>query len=162
MIDQAPLIVIEHGLSMPWGDERMPKTFWRFVIPEPNSGCYLHAGSQVHGGYTRTFFRGKQIVSHRAVFFAAGGVLPPELELDHRCRVSCCVNLSHSRLASHRFNTLAGETVTAANARATHCIHGHEFTLENTSRRPHHDGGWFRVCRACRRIRRTQRIGSVP
>jgi HNH endonuclease/NUMOD4 motif len=38
------------------------------------------------------------------------------------------------------------------NARKTHCIHGHEFTLENTHQRNRLGGG--RACRTCSRERR--------
>ena len=45
-----------------------------------------------------------------------------------------------------RENTIRGEGPTAVNARKSHCIHGHEFTPENTYASP----SGRRVCRACR------------
>lgn len=77
------------------------------------------------------------------------GPVDSGLELDHLCRNPACVNFeSHLEPVTHRENMLRGETLGARNAAKTHCLRGHEFSLENT--KPLRGGG--RECRACRRI----------
>jgi len=48
-----------------------------------------------------------------------------------------------------RDNVMRGSGPSALNAQKTHCVHGHEFTPENTYL---DDGGW-RQCRTCQRER---------
>jgi hypothetical protein len=52
---------------------------------------------------------------------------------------------------------MRGFGLPAINARKTHCIHGHEFTVENTNIRPN---GW-RECRACKREANKHRVEVV-
>jgi hypothetical protein len=70
------------------------------------------------------------------------GQVPRGLELHHKCRNKLCVNPEHlqvvddaGHVAEHPENS----------GRHTHCIHGHEYTPENTYVRK--DGG--RSCRQC-------------
>ena len=69
------------------------------------------------------------------------------LQIDHLCRVRCCVNPAHLEPVTPRENTLRGVGVTAKNAAKTHCSKGHPLSDENllvlASGR--------RVCRACAR-----------
>lgn len=52
---------------------------------------------------------------------------------------------------THRENSLRGVSPAARFAKATHCIHGHEFTPENTYLRK--DGPGLRMCKTCGRER---------
>jgi hypothetical protein len=53
-------------------------------------------------------------------------------------------------LVTNRENVLRGEGYTAQKARQTECVHGHEFTDENTYIDPKRG---YRACRICQRQR---------
>lgn len=117
--------------------------FWEKV--NKTEACWLWTGS-LAGGYGRFWANGHMISAHRWAYEAANGPIPDGLELDHLCRTLVCVQASHLEAVTHRENVLRGVGPAAVHARKTHCIHGHEYTPENTYKRK---GGW-RSCRACR------------
>lgn len=90
--------------------------------------------------------RQQQMLAHRYAWITLVGEIPAGLHIDHLCRNKVCVNPDHLEPVTPRVNVLRGYSMVAANARATHCTHGHEFTPENT-RLKHGD----RICRQCRR-----------
>ncbi|MFJ2196933.1 HNH endonuclease signature motif containing protein [Streptomyces violaceusniger] len=91
---------------------------------------------------------GRTVRAHRYAWQqATGEPIPDDLELDHRCRRRNCVNATHLEVVDHRTNTLRSTAPTAANARKTHCDHGHAYDDANTYRDRH----GHRRCRACRR-----------
>lgn len=49
------------------------------------------------------------------------GNVPKNMELDHLCRNTLCVNPSHLEPVTHKENTLRGNSPTAINARKTLC-----------------------------------------
>lgn len=78
---------------------------WRFISPEPNSGCWLwiekidptgYGVFKRHGGYDR---------AHRVVWKLLNGRLDNKAVLDHKCRNPSCVNPSHLRICTQRQNT---------------------------------------------------------
>lgn len=84
---------------------------------------------------------------HRVVYEALVGPIPDGMVIDHLCRQPSCVNPAHLEPVTRRENVLRGLTLPAANARKTHCKHGHEFTPENTYLFPTGTRG----CRTCAR-----------
>ena len=104
------------------------------VSPEPNSGCWLWTGCLTTGGYGMLQLDGGRIpkYAHRLAYEHHVGLIPEGLQIDHLCRVRSCVNPSHLEPVTQRENGLRGESMAAQQARQTHCIHGHEFTQENT------------------------------
>ncbi len=90
---------------------------------------------------------------HRYMWECRHGPIASELHVDHLCRNRACGNPAHMELVSPGENVLRGEGPTAINARKTHCIHGHEYTPENTY---HRREGW-RGCRTCRREAKRKR-----
>lgn len=108
-------------------------------------GCWGWTGDHLPSGYGRFYFRGERSIAHRAVFEALRGKVPAGLVLDHLCRNRGCVNPWHLEPVTDAVNILRGVGPPAMNAKKTHCVHGHEFTPENTIARK--DG---RECRACR------------
>lgn len=77
--------------------------------------------------------RGSRVwFAHLAAYTILVGPVPSHLELDHLCRNRRCMNPRHLEPVTPRVNTLRSNAPTAANARKTHCKHGHEFTPENT------------------------------
>jgi len=97
-------------------------------------------------GYVSLTRGGGYFYAHRYVYEQEVGPIPDGLTLDHLCRNRACVNPDHLEPVTMRVNTLRGETITARNAAKTRCDKGHEFTPENTMRKP--DG---RRCRVCQR-----------
>lgn len=90
----------------------------------------------------------KRVLAHRLSWLLTNGPIPDGLQLDHVCRVKLCVRpeLPHLEPVTRRENILRGESPMAVNARKTHCVHGHEYTPENTV-----IDGMYRRCRQCRR-----------
>lgn len=123
--------------------------FESYVSPEPNSGCWLWAGGVTGSGYGAFWLNGKVELAHRISYEIHKGPIPVELELDHLCRNTFCVNPDHLEAVTARTNTLRGNTITAANAQKTHCHRGHEFSADNTHLQLRKDGRFARRCRAC-------------
>jgi len=144
--------------------------FMRFVLPEPNSGCWLWTGNLTSQGYGRFVVPRKTARKHtdrayRVAWELLIGPVPEGKELDHLCRVRCCVNPQHLEPVSHRENLLRGSGATVTKLRwatrreaMTHCVNGHEYTLANT--RIDADGGYS--CRTCDRLAmRKHRLRSL-
>lgn len=130
--------------------------FWQKVLADP-SGCWLWVGSRTTAGYG-SFFFSKQRYAHRFAYELCIGKIPDGLELDHLCRIRCCVNPSHLEPVTTQENGRRGMAITARNARKTHCIHGHPFTPENTYRDRNRNS---RSCRTCHRERERKRTRGV-
>jgi len=121
-------------------------------IPEPNSGCLLWLGAMNQFGYGRARLGGKRMVAHRAAYILACGPVPDDLELDHLCRVRCCINPAHLEPVSKVVNVRRGSAGQTAGRRAatrTHCPHGHPYSGDNLFVRP----SGARECRTCMRAR---------
>lgn len=109
--------------------------------------CHLWTAG-TYDGYGRFWMNGRTINAHVAAYIIFVGDAPPHLVADHLCRRRECVNPSHVEWVTNEENVKRGDGITAKWARSTHCIHGHEFTPENTYRDRR-----GRSCRTCRRIR---------
>lgn len=136
-----------HGIN--FGDERLPEKFWSKCMPEPNSGCWLWIGAR-SGDYGQIGTHVSVEWAHRVSVSALVGPIPKGLQVDHLCRNGRCVNPAHLEVVTDAVNKLRGFSPAAIHARATHCARGHEFTEENTWKRPHGEG-FHRCCRTCKR-----------
>ena len=115
------------------------------------SGCWEWTGHR-RKGYGQFSLSGKSFQAHRVSLFLFKEImLPDTVQVDHQCKNHPCVNPDHLEIVSSKQNTLRGIGPTAKNARKTHCVNGHELTLENTYIRPD-DGA--RECRTCNKIRK--------
>jgi hypothetical protein len=136
----------------------MTSTLDRFMakVEVGASGCWVWTAGLGRGGYAKFKAEGRTVGAHRWAYEHFVGPIPEGLQLDHTCHdpASCvapcphrrCVNPSHLEAVTCQENLLRGGTFQAANAAKTHCVHGHEYTPENTMA----DGGG-RSCRTCKR-----------
>lgn len=124
--------------------------FWKYVEPEPNSGCWLWIGGTNLKGYGRFWDGEKMVLPQRFSYEAFRGPIPESFELDHLCRVPPCVNPVHLEPVPQTVNILRGVGWGAQNARKSMCPHGH---LYDRARR---EGGRF--CSVCKRNRDKGRV----
>jgi hypothetical protein len=113
---------------------------------EVTDSCWIWRGHVKANGYGAA---GQGHQAHRRVYELLVGPISDGLQLDHLCRVLACVNPAHLEPVTPRENGRRGNSPWGINARKTHCVHGHEFTPENTyvTRRGQ------RHCRECSRRR---------
>lgn len=116
------------------------------ITMRPGSECWEFTGPRNGLGYGRLSRDGKDDYAHRGSYELLVGPIPDGLTLDHLCRNPPCVNPAHLEPVTMAENSRRGTSPPAVNFRKTHCVNGHEFTEENTYRRP--DNG-RRVCRRC-------------
>ncbi len=87
----------------------------RFVMPVPNSGCWIWMGAlcgyDPDSGYHRKVTRygqtnidGRSIKAHRASWMQHRGPIPEGMQVLHHCDVPTCVNPNHLFLGTHLDN----------------------------------------------------------
>lgn len=70
--------------------------FWRYVSPEPNSGCWLWEGAMTKGGYGMLNINGpRKLASHISLEMAGRPRPSPRAFACHHCDMSSCVNPEH-------------------------------------------------------------------
>lgn len=118
--------------------------FMRFVSVNHDTGCWEWTGQIGRNGYGGFKDKGRKVTAHRWGYEHFAGPIPGGLNIDHLCRVRRCVNVQHLEPVTTKVNIQRGF---AARPRITHCIHGHEYTQENT-----YASGGKRWCKKCKRF----------
>lgn len=131
-------------------DSRLPAVFWNRCIPEPMSGCWLWIGTIDKGGYGSANWNigGRRVqTAYRIAYTVLVGEYQEDLELDHLCRNTLCVNPAHLEPVTQLINLMRSNAPSALNARKEACgVCGGELVDE----RPGDPNTWRR-CRKCRR-----------
>lgn len=133
-------------------DERIHERYWAKVQPCPMTGCWIWTGAEANGGYG-AISGGPRVArwtakAHRFFYEALVGKIPDGLELDHLCRVRCCVNPLHLEPVTRAVNMARSPLTPHMRKFNTHCKYGHEFTPDNIIKNPRQ-----RSCKKCERIR---------
>jgi len=135
------------------------------IMPIPECGCWIWEGYITMYGYPEIVRSGVNVGSakatrrvHRIVYELLRGPIPDGLQLDHLCRVRCCVNPDHLEVVDSRTNTLRGVSIAAANARKTHCVRGHALSGDNLLLWGRNKD---RVCKTCARAREQAREARI-
>ncbi len=106
------------GCSQPFGGE-IPKTpverFEAKWTPVTESGCWLWLASTNHNGYGQFMFNKTMVRAHRFAYELYRGPIPVGLQIDHLCRVRCCVNPWHMEPVTNRENSLRNGSASAKN-----------------------------------------------
>lgn len=131
--------------------------FWAKVqLPAEPDGCLVWVGARTSHGYGHMNVKGSFVKAHRLSLELLVGPIPTGLVVDHLCRNKACVNPNHLEPVTQKVNVHRGEGVAAIKARKTHCLNGHEFTVENT----YVDRLGGRRCKTCIKRRGAERYAA--
>lgn len=119
------------------------------VQPITESGCWVSDLVPQRDGYCMVAFRGKKLMLHRVIYEQLKATIPDGYELDHICRVRCCVNPDHLEVVTPRENTLRSKNPAAIGAARETCIYGHIFDGVEKQK----NGLPRRKCSVCMRAR---------
>lgn len=125
------------------------------IVRISESGCWVWDGSLSPEGYGKLTVNRRTSYAHRVAYERYVGPIQRGLQLDHLCRVRCCVNPSHLEPVTQRMNALrgaCGDVTRDRHAKKCACKSGHEFTAENTYFYIR-SGYKCRVCKQCNRDR---------
>lgn len=163
-------------MSWPKKPRRLGLEFARHLLSRTirvESGCLLFTGSVNAQGYGTVRYDGRATLAHTALWESMHGPRPKGMELDHTCHdpracklgPNCphrrCLEMDHIELVTKHHNSspernngaLQIEIARVAAAKCkkakTHCLHGHEWTKDNTSIHPTKNS---RICRTCQRL----------
>jgi hypothetical protein len=123
------------------------------------TGCWEYQGKN-SDGYGQIMIDGVFYYTHRlsAMLFLGYIGTGSVFDVLHKCNNKCCWNPEPGHIYLGMEHNNHWDMIDAGNARNQNtdkqfCIHGHEFTEENTYWYKKPDGKMRRMCRECARIR---------
>lgn len=122
---------LDCGVAINHGTLDIETRLFFYLVPEPNTGCWLWLGTIDFGGYSQIKFNGRSVSAHRVMYELVNGELPSEVHLDHLCRTRSCVNPEHLDEVSLVENVARGTSDAAVVIRTGYCKRGHEFVGRN-------------------------------
>ena len=122
----------------------LQERFW--AKGEKTQECWNWTGARTPDGYGKFRVGHSYVRASRFAYQGLVGSLEPDLLLRHTCRNSLCVNPAHLKPVTARELTRLGRSPAGANARKTHCKHGHPLSGDNL----YVDRNGYRKCSACR------------
>jgi hypothetical protein len=122
---------------------------WQSVPCKPWQGqCNSKGYGRVHTS------RKTRRLAHRVAYEQAYGPIPDGMDVCHHCDNPPCVEPLHLFLGTHAQNMKDMVTKGRHGTKdKTHCVHGHEYTPENTVTHVNARGYTLRECRTCIRER---------
>lgn len=133
--------------------DAMPADVLKRIAFDPWTGCWHWMGSMNNNGYGFMYKPvRRRVLAHRVTYEAAKGLIPSHLEIDHLCRVRCCVNPAHLEAVTRQVNQHRGMGPIGFNARKTHCIRGHLLSGDNLMQSVRAG----RICRPCSQMKAKQ------
>ena len=121
-----------------------------------SDGCWEWTAA-TSKGYGHLSVKGRRMRAHRFAWMLSHGLMLTGLRVLHKCDNRPCVRPSHLYLGTDADN--ARDAVVRgrnANARKTHCPHGHPYSGENLARTTR-----GRRCRACAGRREAEHVQSI-
>ncbi len=129
-------------------DKSTIERFMKFVYPVTESGCWLWTGASRTRGYGTFHLNRKNRPAHRISHEIFKGPIPEGFDIDHLCKVTCCVNPDHIEAVTVHENVKRGRGCIARFINATHCKYGHLLDESNVFMKKT-AVGVTRVCIAC-------------
>lgn len=88
-----------------WSRQKVEDRFENFVMPEPNSGCWLWIGGTNRQGYGQIGDgKGKDVRAHRVSWKIHNGPIPKGMNVLHKCDTPPCCNPKHLFLGTLQDN----------------------------------------------------------
>lgn len=129
----------------------------KYSAPIPE-GCHIWMAALSTDGYAQLWANGRLRNAHILAHELANGPVPEGKQIDHLCRIRCCVNPEHLEAvsASENIKRGAGPSVTRAKNMLRHsdtCPHGHDRIVYYLRK----DGRVQKECLTCKAIRKQRR-----